>query len=350
MTDHLLGRLRTLVLRSGCDVRIRYRSNRRAGADRAVDLSLTHCDKFWAGRVTQPVLVTVPVHRPATPEVRTPMKVWIDQDLCTGDGLCEEIAPDVFTLLDDGLAYVKEGDKVFSDPGGAEGLAERPRRTARRRRRVRRGMPRRVHLHRSRLAPAGFTHQVSRRGTGRCRRRRRVDGLEHCSHFVVGDRVASTVLAGVDRERHPDHLAVAFDERRRPSRRARAATASTKTSPAALARAVDVGADRDDLLADTRRRGPKRSATGMAVDRAARRRPTGRRCEQRSRRRASGHASTARSRTGSNATTSASCSLPSASSTIVSSLTRDHVRVGDDEPGRGDPAAAFLDLVARAAR
>ena len=26
------------------------------------------------------------------------MKVWIDQDLCTGDGLCEEIAPDVFTL------------------------------------------------------------------------------------------------------------------------------------------------------------------------------------------------------------------------------------------------------------
>ncbi|MDQ1467288.1 MAG: proteasome-associated ATPase [Actinomycetota bacterium] len=39
------------------------------------------------------------------------MKVWIDQDLCTGDGLCEEIAPAVFTLLDDGLAYVKEGDK-----------------------------------------------------------------------------------------------------------------------------------------------------------------------------------------------------------------------------------------------
>ena len=54
------------------------------------------------------------------------MKVWIDQDLCTGDGLCEEIAPDVFTLLDDGLAYVKEGDKVFSDPGGAEGLAVIP--------------------------------------------------------------------------------------------------------------------------------------------------------------------------------------------------------------------------------
>jgi ferredoxin len=54
------------------------------------------------------------------------MKVWIDQDLCTGDGLCEEIAPDVFTLLDDGLAYVKEGDKVYENPGGAEGLANVP--------------------------------------------------------------------------------------------------------------------------------------------------------------------------------------------------------------------------------
>ena len=54
------------------------------------------------------------------------MKVWIDQDLCTGDGLCEEIAPDVFTLLDDGLAYVKEGDKVFSNPGGRRGPGHVP--------------------------------------------------------------------------------------------------------------------------------------------------------------------------------------------------------------------------------
>jgi len=36
------------------------------------------------------------------------MKVWIDQDLCTGDGLCAEIASDVFMMHDDGLAYVKE--------------------------------------------------------------------------------------------------------------------------------------------------------------------------------------------------------------------------------------------------
>ena len=63
---------------------------------------------------------------PPTREATATMKVWIDQDLCTGDGLCEEIAPDVFTLLDDGLAYVKEGSKVYSDPGGPEGLANVP--------------------------------------------------------------------------------------------------------------------------------------------------------------------------------------------------------------------------------
>ncbi len=68
----------------------------------------------------------VPASNDLEPERTTPMKVWIDQDLCTGDGLCEEIAPDVFTLLDDGLAYVKEADKVFSSPGGPEGLANVP--------------------------------------------------------------------------------------------------------------------------------------------------------------------------------------------------------------------------------
>jgi ferredoxin len=54
------------------------------------------------------------------------MKVWIDQDLCTGDGLCEEIAPDVFTLLDDGLAYVKDGDEVLEKPGGSASMAPIP--------------------------------------------------------------------------------------------------------------------------------------------------------------------------------------------------------------------------------
>ena len=36
------------------------------------------------------------------------MKVWIDQDLCTGDGICTEICPTIFEMHDDGLAYVKE--------------------------------------------------------------------------------------------------------------------------------------------------------------------------------------------------------------------------------------------------
>ena len=54
------------------------------------------------------------------------MRVWIDQDLCTGDGLCEEICPQVFTLLSDGLAYVKEGDRVLSDPGGSAQMAHVP--------------------------------------------------------------------------------------------------------------------------------------------------------------------------------------------------------------------------------
>ena len=49
------------------------------------------------------------------------MKVWIDQSLCTGDGICEEIAPDVFVGLDDGLFYVKEGDKIFSEEHGSAG-------------------------------------------------------------------------------------------------------------------------------------------------------------------------------------------------------------------------------------
>lgn len=55
------------------------------------------------------------------------MKVWIDQDLCTGDGLCAEIAPDVFIMLEDGLAYVQENGKIYSklqgNPEGAAGLA-----------------------------------------------------------------------------------------------------------------------------------------------------------------------------------------------------------------------------------
>lgn len=54
------------------------------------------------------------------------MKVWIDQDLCTGDSLCEEIAPDVFWMGDDGLAYVMQGGVRLDDPGGRAQMADVP--------------------------------------------------------------------------------------------------------------------------------------------------------------------------------------------------------------------------------
>jgi ferredoxin len=51
------------------------------------------------------------------------VRVWIDQDLCTGDGLCTDHAPEVFTLLEDGIAYVKDHGRVLNDPGGSASLA-----------------------------------------------------------------------------------------------------------------------------------------------------------------------------------------------------------------------------------
>ena len=69
----------------------------------------------------------------------TKLMVWIDQDLCTGDGICEEITPDVFTARDDGLWVVKEEEKHFGrsivfdgddgeghGPDGARGMARVP--------------------------------------------------------------------------------------------------------------------------------------------------------------------------------------------------------------------------------
>jgi len=63
------------------------------------------------------------------------MKVWVDQDQCTGSGMCEDVAPDVF-FLDDDLAYVKEEARFFGEtrrfapsdqlPAGAAGVARVP--------------------------------------------------------------------------------------------------------------------------------------------------------------------------------------------------------------------------------
>jgi ferredoxin len=38
------------------------------------------------------------------------MKPKINVDECIGDGICEEICPEVFELRDDGLAYVIDDD------------------------------------------------------------------------------------------------------------------------------------------------------------------------------------------------------------------------------------------------
>jgi ferredoxin len=46
------------------------------------------------------------------------LQVWIDQELCTGDGLCVQYAPEVFEFDVDGLAYVKDADgNLLAAPG-----------------------------------------------------------------------------------------------------------------------------------------------------------------------------------------------------------------------------------------
>lgn len=57
------------------------------------------------------------------------LMVWIDQDLCTGDGICSEICPDVFVAREDGLWVVKEeashyGTTIIFD--GEEGPGHGP--------------------------------------------------------------------------------------------------------------------------------------------------------------------------------------------------------------------------------
>lgn len=51
------------------------------------------------------------------------LRVWIDQDLCTGDALCTEIATDVFEMGDDNLAYVLNAAGKIGK-AGLEGAAE----------------------------------------------------------------------------------------------------------------------------------------------------------------------------------------------------------------------------------
>jgi ferredoxin len=54
------------------------------------------------------------------------MKVWIDQELCTGDALCEDLCPEMFMLADDGTAYVKSDDPEHPRIGGSGDLVAVP--------------------------------------------------------------------------------------------------------------------------------------------------------------------------------------------------------------------------------
>ncbi|MFL6137162.1 MAG: ferredoxin [Frankiaceae bacterium] len=51
------------------------------------------------------------------------LEVWVDQDLCTGDGLCVQYARAVFEMDLDGLAYVKDArGELLTGPGSRTGV------------------------------------------------------------------------------------------------------------------------------------------------------------------------------------------------------------------------------------
>ncbi len=49
------------------------------------------------------------------------MKVWVDQDLCSADGLCSDTCPSVFAMGDDGVAHVLLPDGSLGE--GREDMA-----------------------------------------------------------------------------------------------------------------------------------------------------------------------------------------------------------------------------------
>jgi ferredoxin len=52
------------------------------------------------------------------------VRVWIEQKLCTGDGLCVQYAPEVFEFGDDGLAYVKKEGRLLDVEGAQADVPE----------------------------------------------------------------------------------------------------------------------------------------------------------------------------------------------------------------------------------
>ena len=56
------------------------------------------------------------------------LRVSVDQDLCTGDGLCVQYAPEVFEFDVDGLAYVKDAaGELQLNPGSRVDVPDRLR-------------------------------------------------------------------------------------------------------------------------------------------------------------------------------------------------------------------------------
>jgi ferredoxin len=53
------------------------------------------------------------------------VKVVIDLDLCAGHGQCEEAAPNVFEVRDDGFAYVRTEDIPEGEFANAREAASR---------------------------------------------------------------------------------------------------------------------------------------------------------------------------------------------------------------------------------
>ena len=44
------------------------------------------------------------------------MRVWIDQDCCTGAGLCVDHCPELFVVLEDGIGYVHDDGLLITAP------------------------------------------------------------------------------------------------------------------------------------------------------------------------------------------------------------------------------------------
>jgi ferredoxin len=54
------------------------------------------------------------------------IRVYVDQDLCTGSTVCETITPLVFTMDDDGLATVLDNGAALPEGGAPQGAVVPP--------------------------------------------------------------------------------------------------------------------------------------------------------------------------------------------------------------------------------